>query len=70
MSRSAEGRGALLCYIRQPVSFTILSYEWAMCALLGRVLICKSFGDEYYDKQDIYGPRCHRAQKSICYMLI
>lgn len=45
-------------------------YEWVMCALLGRVLICKSYGDECYDKQDIYGSRCHRAQKSICYMLI
>lgn len=27
----------------------------------GRVLICKSYGDEYYDKQSIYGPQMPRG---------
>lgn len=39
----------------------IMSYEWAMAALPGRVLICKSYGDGYYDKQGIYGPQMPRG---------
>lgn len=63
-----QGRSALLH--QAACLLAILSYEWTMCAFLRRVPIYKSYGDECYDKQDIYGPRCHRAQKSICYMLI
>lgn len=45
------------------LSLAILSYEWVMCALLGRVLICESYGDKCCDKQDILWPQMPQGTK-------
>ena len=62
------GQGRLALLQQAACLLAILSYEWAMCALLGRVLICKSYGDKCYDKQDIYDPDAtgHKSQYVTC----
>jgi hypothetical protein len=68
--RSVRAEKTSSLYIRQPVSLLTWVTNGPGTVSWGKVLICKSCGDDYYDKQDIYGPRCYRAQKSICYKLV